>query len=197
MLQALLQRWPVETTLLPLLPDDRAATEQALAEAAENYDLILSTGGVSVGDHDHVRPALETLGSVLFWRLPLRPGRPVLLGRIGDCHLLGLPGNPVSVLATFALIGRPVLAALAGMRAVPGTRVPVTLAQAYVKPVHLNEFVRAQLQPDGSAILFRSQGSNLLSSLSWADGLLDMPAGQAAFAAGETVFFLPFAGLLD
>lgn len=197
MLQALLRRWPVDATLLPILPDDRVRTERALGDAARQYDLILSTGGVSVGDHDHVRPALEALGTTLFWRLPLRPGRPVLLGRIGDSHLLGLPGNPVSVLATFALLGRPVLAALCGMTAVPGTRVPVRLAGPYKKPAHLNEFVRARLQEDGTALLFRSQGSNLLSSLSWADGLLDMPAGRGEFAAGDEVSFLPFAGLLD
>ncbi|GIL41704.1 gephyrin-like molybdotransferase Glp [Roseiterribacter gracilis] len=196
MLAALLQRWPVEATTLPILTDDRAATERALLDASKTFDLLLTTGGVSVGDHDHVRPSVETLGEILFWRIAIRPGRPVLLGRIGNAHILGLPGNPVSVAVIFALLGRAVLSALAGFDAPRFVRIPVQLANAHTKPARLNEFVRARIE-DGRATLYRAQGSNLLTSLAWSDGLCDLPAGRDSFAPGDVVDFLPFGGIFD
>jgi molybdopterin molybdotransferase len=196
MLATMLRRWPVEVETLPILPDDRAATEAALQAAAQRFDLLLTTGGVSVGDHDHVRPTVERLGEILFWRLFIRPGRPVLLGRIGGAYLVGLPGNPVSVAVTFALLARAVLSALAGFEAPRLLRLPVTLASVHSKPARLNEFVRARIE-DGRAVLYRAQGSNLLTSLAWSDGLCDLPAGRESFTPGDVVDFLPFGGLFD
>ncbi|MDB5367581.1 MAG: molybdopterin molybdenumtransferase MoeA [Rhodospirillales bacterium] len=196
MLAAMLRRWPVDIETLPILRDDRGATERALLEASARFDLLLTTGGVSVGDHDHVRPSVEALGEILFWRLSIRPGRPVLLGRVGNAHVLGLPGNPVSVAVIFALLGRAVLSALAGFDAPRFVRLPVALDSAHTKPARLNEFVRARIE-NGRAVLYRAQGSNLLTSLAWSDGLCDLPAGRDAFAPGDVVDFLPFSGLFD
>lgn len=198
MLAQLLDRLPVDVTILGTLPDDRARTEAALAKAAAEHDLILTTGGVSVGDHDHVRPALESLGRVHFWRLAIRPGKPVLFGTIGQAAMIGLPGNPVSAMVTFLMIARPVIDALSGAsaRLAPGFAVP--LAEPLRKPPTLRDFPRARLEiADGAARArpYRDQSSNLITSLAWADGLLDLPVGKSEYAAGELVTYRPFEAL--
>ncbi|MDB5393669.1 MAG: moeA 2, partial [Rhodospirillales bacterium] len=114
MLAQSLGNFPADVTILAPMPDDRALTEAALAKAGGAYDLIVTTGGVSVGDHDHVRPALASQGTVHFWRLELRPGKPVLFGQVDRAEMLGLPGKPVSAMVTFLLIGLPVIQALLG-----------------------------------------------------------------------------------
>ncbi len=196
MLAQLLGNYPADVTVLPALPDDRAATERALAEAGDRFDLIVTTGGVSVGDHDHVRPALLSQGKVHFWRLQLRPGKPVLFGEVGHAVMLGLPGNPVSAMVTFLMVALPAVRALLGA---PDTFAPgflVPLATDYRKPAKLREFPRARLNASGQAELYRDQSSNLLTSLSWADGILDLPVGPAEVKAGEMVMYRPFAALL-
>ena len=196
MLAQLLGNHPADVTVLAALPDDRAATERALAEAGDRFDLIVTTGGVSVGDHDHVRPALLSQGRVHFWRLQLRPGKPVLFGEIGRAVMLGLPGNPVSAMVTFLVVVLPAIRALLGAPDEPAPGFLVPLAAAYRKPPRLREFPRARLNAAGQAELYRDQSSNLLTSLAWADGILDLPVGPAEIQAGEMVIYRPFAALL-
>jgi molybdopterin molybdotransferase len=199
MLAQSLRNFPVDVTVIDPLPDDRALTEAALARAGAEYDLIITTGGVSVGDHDHVRPALASQGTVHFWRLALRPGKPVLFGQVGGAAMLGLPGNPVSAMVTFLMIGLPVIQALLGAPNRPAPGFIVALDSGMTKSPKLREFPRARLSwADGAprAELYRDQSSNLLTSLSWADGILDLPAGISDFKAGDSVIYRPFAALL-
>jgi molybdopterin molybdotransferase len=199
MLAQSLGNFPVDVTILEPLPDDRALTEAALAKAGGEYDLIVTTGGVSVGDHDHVRPALASQGKVLFWRLALRPGKPVLFGQVGGAAMLGLPGNPVSAMVTFLMIGLPVIQALLGAPNRPAPGFIVALDSGMTKSLKLREFPRARLTwADGEprAELYRDQSSNLLTSLSWADGVLDLPAGISELKAGDSVVYRPFVALL-
>jgi molybdopterin molybdotransferase len=199
MLAQLLAHFPADVTILPALPDDRAMTEAALADAGGKYDLILTTGGVSVGDHDHVRPALISQGKAHFWRLALRPGKPVLFGEVGGAFMLGLPGNPVSAMVTFLIVAVPVVNALLGARAQPLPGFTVKLGGPLRKPQTLREFARARLEwIDGvaHAMPYRDQSSNLLTSLTWADGLLDLPAGFSEFRSGDMVIYRPFSTLL-
>jgi molybdopterin molybdotransferase len=197
MLAQLLASLPVEVTHLGTLPDDRTKTIAALSDAAERHDLILTTGGVSVGDHDHVRPALNALGREHFWRLAIRPGKPVLFGEIGNAAFVGLPGNPVSAMVTFLVIVLPALRTLAGGNPPPESRFLVPLAEPLRKPPTLRDFQRATLEtgPDGPrARPYRDQSSNLITSLAHADGLLDLPPGPAELAAGAMVIYRPFDG---
>jgi molybdopterin molybdotransferase len=199
MLAQSLGNFPVEVTVIDSLPDDRALTEAALAKAGTAYDLIVTTGGVSVGDHDHVRPALASQGKVLFWRLALRPGKPVLFGQVGGAAMLGLPGNPVSAMVTFLMIGLPAIQALLGAPDRPAPGFIVALAGDTRKSPKNREFPRARLiWADGvpKAELYRDQSSNLLTSLSWADGILDLPTGISELKAGDPVIYRPFAALL-
>jgi molybdopterin molybdotransferase len=199
MLTQLLARFPAGITVMPPLPDDRALTEAALAGAAETHDLILTTGGVSVGDHDHVRPALAAIGRIHFWRLALKPGKPVLFGEIGGAIMLGLPGNPVSAMVTCLMVVLPVIEALLGGPGEPPPGFILPLAEPCSKSPRLREFPRARLEwsVDGPvAVLYRDQSSNLLTSLAWADGLLDLPEGPARLNAGDLVLYRPFAALL-
>ncbi len=199
MLAQLLANFPADVTLLPPLADDRGRTERALAEAGALYDLIITTGGGSVGDHDHVRPALAAQGLVHFWRLALKPGKPVLFGRIGAACMLGLPGNPVSAMVTFLIVGVPAIRKLLGMPAAPLPGFTVPLAAPLSKSPKLREFPRVRLEwIDGKpqAVPYRDQSSNLLTSLAWADGILDLPVGPSRIEAGETVVYRPFSALL-
>jgi molybdopterin molybdotransferase len=199
MLAQSIGNFPVDVTVLEPLPDDRALTEAALAKAGAEYDLIVTTGGVSVGDHDHVRPALASQGKVHFWRLALRPGKPVLFGRVGGAAMLGLPGNPVSAMVTFLMIGLPVIQSLLGATNRPAPGFIVALDSGMTKSPKLREFPRARLTWAGGAPraeLYRDQSSNLLTSLSWADGILDLPACEAELKAGDSVIYRPFAALL-
>jgi molybdopterin molybdotransferase len=199
MLAQLLGNFPVDVTVLGSLPDDRAFTEAALAKAGGQYDLIVTTGGVSVGDHDHVRPALASQGIVHFWRLALRPGKPVLFGQVGQAAMLGLPGNPVSAMVTLLMVGLPVVNALLGAPHRPAPGFVVTLDGDTFKSPKLREFPRARLAwVDGAprAELYRDQSSNLLTSLSWADGILDLPIGISELKAGDSVIYRPFAALM-
>jgi molybdopterin molybdotransferase len=196
MLAQSLANFPADVTVLDPLPDDRALTEAALAEAGASYDLIVTTGGVSVGDHDHVRPALASQGKVHFWRLALRPGKPVVFGRAA---MLGLPGNPVSALVTFMVVALPVVKALLGTPDSPAPGFIVPLTDGLTKSPKLREFPRVRLAwIDGAphAMPYRDQSSNLLTSLAWADGILDLPVGPSEFKAGDNVMYRPFAALL-
>jgi len=194
-LQALLAALGCLVDDLGAIPDSFAATEAALARAAERNDLILSTGGVSVGEADFVKPAVEALGSLSLWRLAIKPGKPLAFGRIGSAYFIGLPGNPVSSFVTFVLIVRPFLLRLMGADEVLPTVITVPAAFTWSKPDARREFLRARLEADGRATIFPDQGSATIASLTWANGLVEIPE-RTPVNPGDPVRFWPFAELL-
>ena len=195
MLRQLLANADGKITMLPALPDDYIATHNALQHAAMDHDLIITTGGVSVGDRDFVRDVLHENGTVHFWKIAIRPGKPVLFGQLGDCLMLGLPGNPVSALVTFCLLVQPLLAVLCGNTPVLPPAFHVPLAVDLNKDVLLRSFPRAKLvlqNGEWQALPYHDQSSNLFTSLTQSDGLLDLPSETGNHAAGELVQFRPF-----
>ena len=199
-LRALLLRLGCEVADLGIVPDDRAATLAALQSAAASNDLILTSGGVSVGEEDHVKPAVEQLGTLDLWQIAMKPGKPFAYGHVrreagGSAHFMGLPGNPVSSFATFLLLVRPFLLKLQG-----ATRVDVPAMQLRAdfdlpRPDKRREFLRARRNAQGGLDLFPNQSSGVLTSAHWADGFIDHPAGST-IAAGDSVRFIPLAELL-
>ena len=198
-LRALLQRLGCEVSDLGIVPDRREATVQALAEAARSHDLILTSGGVSVGEEDHIKPAVQALGELALWQIAIKPGKPFAYGRVnhaqGFAHFIGLPGNPVSSFVTFLLLVRPFLLRLQGASGHwPG---------AVMLPAHFNwpkadkrrEFLRVRRNAQGGLDLFDNQSSGVLTSAVWADGLLDNPPGRT-IAHGDAVAFIALADLL-
>jgi len=204
-LRTLLQRLGCEVSDFGIVPDQRDATIDALREAALQHDLILTSGGVSVGEEDHIKPAVQTLGELDLWQIAIKPGKPFAYGKIrrvpsaaagGDmCHFIGLPGNPVSSFITFLVLVRPFLLRLQG-----GQRVtPVTTAL----PAHFDwpradkrrEFLRVRRNAAGGLDLFPNQSSGVLTSAVWGDGVIDNPAGRS-IAKGDTVQFISFAELM-
>ena len=185
---------------LGILPDDRGKIRDALAGAGRQHDLILTSGGVSTGDEDHVRAAVEAIGSLHFWRLAIKPGRPVAMGQVGRTPLVGLPGNPGAVLVTFLLIARPIVLLLAGADAPPPRRYPVRAGFEHRKKEGRREFVRARLcrSADGTltAVKHGRSGAGILSSLVNADGLVDLPPDLTYLESGQTVDFLPFSEVM-
>jgi len=176
-----------------IVEDTLDATKLALSSAAESADIILSSGGVSVGEEDHIRPAIEALGELNHWKVQMKPGKPVVLGKVADTPILGLPGNPVSSYVVFQLLGLPLLRALQG-DALP---LPTAFAikSAFAKrQVSREEYIRVRLgvttQGKLQAELFENQSSGVLSSLSWADGLVRQHIDQQ-IEKGDTVDFLP------
>jgi len=181
---------------LGILPDDEAVMAKALAQAAESHDLLLTSGGVSVGEEDHLRSAVEAGGSLHFWRLAIKPGRPVAMGQVGRTPIVGLPGNPGAVLVTFLLIARPILLRLAGMEDVSARRFQVRAGFDHKKKSGRREFVRAKLTvgDDGALVVLKhgASGAGILSSLVEADGLVDFEADLTYLKSGSSVDFLPF-----
>jgi molybdopterin molybdotransferase len=176
--------------LAGVVPDDRAATARALERARDDADLIVSTAGISMGEHDHVRECVAALGSVDLWKVAMRPGRPLVVGVVGATPFLGLPGNPVSSAVTFLLFARPAILAMQGATVLLPPRLPATLADSMRKPAHLETYVRVGLDHDGGRTLARSsggQGSNIMRALGAADALAILPAGAADFPAGTAV----------
>jgi molybdopterin molybdotransferase len=185
---------------LGILPDDADAIRRALADAAADHDLLLTSGGVSVGDEDHVKAAVEANGSMHFWRLAIKPGRPVAMGQIGTTPIVGLPGNPGAALVTFLLVARPILLRLAGAAATGPRRFRVKLDFEYKKKAGRREFVRVMLKTgqDGAPVAVKHgrSGAGILSSMVDADGLLDLGADLTYLESGSTVDFLPFSEVL-
>jgi molybdopterin molybdotransferase len=194
-LSALLRRLGCEVTDYGIVPDRRDATVQALEQASRAHDLILTSGGVSVGEEDHIKPAVQQLGSLDLWQIAMKPGKPFAYGRIGNAHFMGLPGNPVSSFVTFVLLVRPFLLKLQG-----ATQLVPVAAQL---PAHFDlpradkrrEFLRVRRDAEGGLELFANQSSGVLTSTVWGDGLVDNPAGQT-IARGDAVRFLSLAELL-
>lgn len=201
LLGALVQRIGGEVTDAGVVRDDLDATCDTLRHLARDHDLLLSSGGASVGDEDHVRQALERVGEVALWRIAVRPGKPLMFGRLGDgVSFLGLPGNPVSVFVTFLLLVRPLILTLQGATELETPRFQVRAGFEWPRPGTRREFVRVRVEPaddgESAARLFPDQSSDVLSSAVWADGLAEIPAG-VTLAKGDRVGYLPFSGLLD
>lgn len=183
-----------------ILPDRLDRIRPALADAARAHDLIVTTGGMSVGEEDHVRAAVAAAGRIDFWRLAIRPGRPVALGRIGEAIFIGLPGNPVAVMVTFMTVARPVLLARMGALPEPPRAYPVRLGFDYRKKAGRREYLRARLEdgPDGLPLVrkFPRDGVGILSSMVESDGLVVLAEDVTELAAGTLVDFLPFSEMM-
>jgi molybdopterin molybdotransferase len=206
-LRALLQRLGCELSDLGVVPDRRDATVDALRKASADHDLILTSGGVSVGEEDHIKPAVESLGSLDFWQIAMKPGKPFAYGKVlrqaqddrnprraEFAHFIGLPGNPVSSFITFVLLVRPFVLKLQGATRLDAPAVAMT-AHFDWRGDKRREFLRVRRNADGGLDLFPNQSSGVLTSASWADGLVDNPPGRA-IARGDTVRFIPLAELL-
>lgn len=197
-LRGLLQRMGLKVISLGIVEDTHEATVEALRRASSEADCIITTGGVSVGDEDHVRAAVEALGKLSLWKLAIKPGKPFSFGEVCGRPFFGLPGNPVAVFVTFTLLVRPALLQLMGATRSQAPQFPVRLGFAVDKAGMRQEYLRVRLvhtaAGDTRLEAFADQGSSLLSSLSWADGLAVIPP-QQTFRVGDTVMFLPFKGL--
>jgi len=191
-MRALLQRLGCEVQDLGLVPDRLDATIDALRAAAARNDLIITTGGVSVGEEDHVRAAVQALGTLDLWSVAMKPGKPFAYGRIGDAHIAGLPGNPVSSFMTFLLLVRPFLLALQGATHTAPAAVAMRADFDWPRPDRRREFLRVRVNAQSGLDLFPNQSSGVLTSTVWGDGVVDNPA-QQAIARGDTVRFIPFA----
>ncbi|MDE1927579.1 MAG: molybdopterin molybdotransferase MoeA [Burkholderiales bacterium] len=199
-LRALLQAAGCIVTDLGIVPDRLDATRAALREAAAVNDLIVTSGGVSVGEEDHLKPAARAEGELDDWQIAMKPGKPLAFGRIrregpGAALLIGLPGNPVSTFITHLLAVGTVLRTIQGMDAALPPGLPLRAAFDWPKADRRREFMRARLNATGEVELFPNQSSGVLTSAVWADGLIDNPPGRA-IARGDTVRFLPLAELI-
>ncbi|SEA48597.1 gephyrin-like molybdotransferase Glp [Variovorax sp. YR216] len=194
-MRALLKRFGCEVNDLGIVPDRREATIEALREASQRNDLIITTGGVSVGEEDHIKAAVQHLGQLELWSLSMKPGKPFAYGRIGNAHLTGLPGNPVSSFLTFLLLVRPFLLTLQGAKRVAIEPVAMRADFDWPRADRRREFLRARRNAAGGLDLFANQSSGVLTSTVWGDGVIDTPAGQP-FKAGDMVQFIPFPSLL-
>ena len=195
-LRALLLRLGCEVTDLGIVPDQRAATVQALQRASLAHDLVLTSGGVSVGEEDHIKPAVTSLGQLDLWQIAIKPGKPFAYGRIGPAHFIGLPGNPVSSFVTFVLLVRPFLLRLQGVADVAPRAVAVRADFDWPRADRRREFLRVRRNAAGGLDLFANQSSGVLTSAVWGDGLLDNPAG-VTITRGDLVRFIPFSDLLS
>src|SRR3954463_1875226 len=200
MLMAMLGRLGCEVSALGILRDERASLAQGLVKVAGSHDLILTTGGVSTGEEDHVKAAVESVGRLVLWRMAIKPGRPVAMGIIGGTPLIGLPGNPVATFVTFVHVVRPTVLALAGAAQQPIVPMPVRAAFSYKKKISRREYVRANLRraEDGAleATKFPREGAGLLSSLVETDGLVELGEEIRKVEPGQTVGFLGYASLM-
>ena len=195
--KALLGRLGCAITDLGILEDDPGSIACALAKAAESHDVVITSGGVSAGEEDHVRAAVAAHGRIDAWRLSVKPGRPVALGVIGGRAFIGLPGNPVAAVVAFVTLARPVLLALSGTAVTgPPPRYPVTAGFSHAKKPGRREFLRVRLEPGPDrvpvAVKAGPDGSGILSALAAAEGLIDLGEESAGLAKGETAAYLPF-----
>ncbi|PRX31549.1 molybdopterin molybdotransferase [Paraburkholderia sp. BL18I3N2] len=217
-LRGLLEKLGCEVTDYGIVADKLDATRATLREAAEAHDLILTCGGVSVGEEDHVKPAVEAEGRLAMWQIAMKPGKPLAFGAVrraarrgetvaersasasapaaAETFFIGLPGNPVSSFATFLLFVRPFILSLAGVQTVAPRALSLRADFTQSKADRRNEFLRARINPTGGLDLFPNQSSAVLTSTVWGDGLIDNPPNHA-ISAGETVRFIPFSELLN
>ena len=194
-LRALLVRLGCEVQDMGNVPDSREATVAALREASEGFDLVLTSGGVSVGEEDHIKPAVQALGQLHLWQLAIKPGKPFAYGSLGKAHFIGLPGNPVSSFVTFLLLVRPFVLRLQGVAQLEAPRVPMRADFDWARPDKRQEFLRVRRNGSDGLDLYPNQSSGVLTSVVWGDGLIDNPGGNA-INRGDTVRFIPLAELL-
>ena len=195
-LHALLQRMGCEVTDMGIVPDRLGATQDALRAASQDHDVILTSGGVSVGEEDHIMPAVQALGQLDLWQIAIKPGKPFAYGRVGPAHFVGLPGNPVASFITFAILVRPFLLRLQGVRDVAPRGIAARADFDWPKADKRREFLRVRYNAAGALDLFTNQGSGVLTSTVWGDGVVDNPPGQT-IARGDTVRFHSFAEMLS
>ena len=200
MLMAMLARLGCTVSDLGILRDERGALARALQNAAGSHDLVLTTGGVSTGEEDHVKASVESVGKLVLWRMAIKPGRPVAMGIIGGTPFIGLPGNPVASFVTFAYVVRPTILALSGARQQPLIPMPVRADFTYSKKIARREYVRVTLRKaaDGAleALKFPREGAGLLTSLVDTDGLVELGEHITGVEPGQTVGFLSYASLI-
>ncbi len=200
-LRALLEGLGAEVTDLGILPDQRARIQSALARAAETHDLIVTSGGMSTGEEDHMKAAVEAQGRLHFWRLAIKPGRPVAMGQVGRVPFLGLPGNPVAVMVTFLVLARPLILRLSGALDIAPRSFRAVAGFSYRKKPGRREYLRARLEPgaDGGWIAqkFPRDGAGILSSMVDSDGLVVLDEAATDIAPGASVPFLPFREVID
>jgi molybdopterin molybdotransferase len=196
MLAAMLRRLGCVVGDLGILLDDPLLIAKALGQAAAGHDFILASGGVSTGEADHVKAGVETAGELVFWRVAIKPGRPIAMGSVAGVPFMGLPGNPVASFVTFAYLARAVVLALAGAAPETFAPCPARSAFTYRKKAGRREYVRASLRRDADGALvaekFPREGAGLLSSLIATDGLVELPEATTRVEPGQTVSFLPY-----
>jgi len=199
-LRGLLQKLGCELTDYGIVPDTLAATRDTLRRAAQDHDLIITSGGVSVGEEDHIKPAVEAEGHINMWQIAVKPGKPLAFGEVnrqlGDtAFFIGLPGNPVSSFVTFLLFVRPFILRLQGVQDITPPSYAMRADFNWPKADRRNEFLRAKINAAGGLDLFPNQSSGVLTSTVWGDGLIDNPAGKP-IAQGDIVRFLSFSDLM-
>ena len=196
-LRAMFEQMGCAVTDAGHVPDTFEATRTALREAAIAHDLIVTSGGVSVGEEDHVKPAVEAEGELSLWKIAIKPGKPLAFGKVGSRRtaFIGLPGNPVSCFVTFLLFLRPYVLKRMGVATTLPLARQLVSASDWTKPEDRRSFLRARIVPDGRVELYPNQSSGVLTSCAWADGLVDVAANRT-FKAGDAVRYLAFADLL-
>jgi molybdopterin molybdotransferase len=201
MLMAMLRRLGCEVSDLGIFGDEQNALASALKRVAGQHDLLLTTGGVSTGEEDHVKAAVESAGKLVLWRMAIKPGRPVAMGIIGGTPFIGLPGNPVASFVTFVHVVRPTILALSGARPEKVAPMPVRAAFSYKKKIARREYVRVSLRKSADGALeatkFPREGAGLLSSLADTDGLAELGEDVTQVAPGDTIGFLSYASLIN
>ena len=195
-LRALLMRLGCTVTDMGIVPDKLDATKAALASAGGAHDLVLTSGGVSVGEEDHIKPAVQALGQLNLWQIAIKPGKPFAYGKVGQAHFIGLPGNPVSSFVTFLLLVRPFIRKLQGATQLAPDCIAARAHFVWPKADKRREYLRARRNLAGGLDLFDNQSSGVLTSAVWADGLVDNPPGKT-IAYGDVVQFIPFSSLMS
>ena len=198
-LRGLLENLGCAVSDFGIVPDQLDATRETLRRAARDHDLIITSGGVSVGEEDHVKPAVEAEGRLNLWQIAIKPGKPLAFGEVGHdqekTFFIGLPGNPVASFVSFLLFVRPFILRLHEVQDVAPQALSMRADFSWSKADRRNEFLRVKINPAGGLDLFPNQSSGVLSSTVWGDGLVDNPPGQT-IQPGDTVRFLPFANLV-
>ncbi len=194
-LSALLRRMGCAVTDMGIVPDRLDATVQALRDAAQAHDLVLTSGGVSVGEEDHIKPAVQQLGRLDLWQIAIKPGKPFAHGQVDAAHFIGLPGNPVSSFVTFLLLVRPFLLRMQGVQDVALPSQPLRADFDWPRADRRQEFLRVRRNAHSGLDLFPNQSSGVLTSVVWGDGFVDNPPGRT-IARGDTVRFISLGDLL-
>lgn len=195
-LTGLLQDFGCVVTDYGIVPDNLAATRDTLRRASQEHDLIITSGGVSVGEEDHIRPAVDAEGRLNMWQIAMKPGKPLAFGEVGQAFFFGLPGNPVSSFVTFLLFVRPFILRMQGVEYVTPAAVTMRADFDWLKPDRRNEFLRVRVNLDGGLDLFPNQSSGVLTSTVWGDGLIDLAPSQV-IRKGDMVRYLPFSSLMS